>query len=44
MVKLIKEIGILRIFTESFHKGKNYFENQIISISCIYDFYIFGFV
>lgn len=26
MVKLIKEIGILRIFTEFFHKGKNYFE------------------
>lgn len=33
MVKLIKETGILRIFTESFHKGKNYFGNQIISIS-----------
>lgn len=41
MVKLLKKIGILRIFTESLFKAKNHFENQIISSAVFHNIYIF---
>lgn len=42
MVKLIKEIGILRIFTEFFHKGKNYFETKSSPFHAFMNFIYLG--
>lgn len=41
MVKLLKKIGILRIFIQSLFKAKNHFENQITSSAIFHNIYNF---